>query len=173
MSKISSKNNHHIMDTLKKYKEKPLYEVPEHYFDRLQHDIMQLVSKEAKRRKTTKKWISAAGMAASMSLIFMLSYFIFINKNTDEAFYVHEEIVQPEDSILSLDSNHFAEATDITTIAHIDNARKQETAPLAANHTALPSNETIVYRAVDFYLDDYEISSFCEVMYDLECYYDY
>jgi hypothetical protein len=172
MSIKSSKQNHSPMDTLQKYRDKPLYDVPDHYFEQLQHDIMQRVAKEEKRQKSYKKWISAVSIAASIAVIFMLSYFLIENRNPNEPFYVHEETAQPENSVLDFDSTHYAEAQEITTDIPVKSietpAPLSPKAPLVA-----PEKETIVYRAVDYYIDDYETSLFCETMYDLECYYDY
>ena len=159
------------MDTLQQYKDKPLYEVPDHFFEQFQHNVMQRVAKETKRQKIRKQWISAISIAASFTIILALSYFIFLNKNTDEHFYVHEEIALPEDSIISLDVSYLVEANEL-----IDNIIEDSTfleplspkAPLVA-----AEKETIVYRAVDYYVDDYETDNFYETMYDLECYYDY
>ena len=156
------------MDTLQQYKDKPLYEVPDHFFEQFQHNVMQRVAKETKRQKMRKQWISAISIAASFTIILALSYFIFLNKNTDEHFYVHEEIALPEDSIISLDVNHLAEVNEpfINLSEDIDVINE----PLHKNETSV---ETIVYRAVDYYVDDYETDNFYETMYDLECYYDY
>jgi hypothetical protein len=160
------------MDTLQKYKEIPLFEVPEHYFESFQHDVIQRIIKEEKRRNTTKRWISAVSIAASIAIIFMLSFYIFLNRNSNEPFYVHQEINQPEDSILTLDSNHFAEATELANDIPLESVESPKPlspkAPLVA-----AEKETIVYRAVDYYLDDYTADSFFETMYELECYYDY
>jgi len=159
------------MDTLQQYKDKPLYEVPDHFFEQLQHDIMQRVITEEKQQKTFKKWISVASVAASIALIVALSVFLFVNRSDNEHFYVHEEIAQPEDSIISLDVNHLAEVTEI-----MDNVIEIEPTilePVAPKAPSVAEKETIVYRAVDYYVDDYETDNFCETMYDLECYYDY
>jgi predicted nucleic acid-binding Zn ribbon protein len=160
------------MDTLLKYKEKPLYEVPEDFFEQFQHDVMQRVTKEAKQHKIRKQWFSAISIAASITLIMALSYFIFLNRNTDEHFYVHEELPTFEDSVISLSPNHFAEATEI-----IDNFsdevivnQPQTQNPVIKND---PPAETIVYRAVDFYVDDFETETFYNTVYELDCYYDY
>lgn len=155
------------MDILQKYKDKPFYEVPDHYFEQMQHDVMQRVKKETKRQKLHKTWISSVSVAASLALIVMLSYFLFLNKDTNEPFYVHEELLVPENGILGQDSSCFAEAIELETQEIVD------TNTPIVNETTPPSKETIAYRAVDFYVDDYEIDSFCETMYDLECYYDY
>ena len=149
------------MDTLEKNKDKPLFEVPEHYFEQLQHNVMQRVAREEKRQKLQKKWISAISVAASLAIIVALSVYLITNSNPNDHFYVHEEIAQPEDTILTLDTNYLAESTEIV----VNEFMETNEAPAA--------KETIVYRAVDFYVDDYEIDSFCEVMYDLECYFDY
>jgi len=156
------------MDTLQKNKDKPLFEVPEHYFEQLQHNVMQHVAKEEKRLKLQKKWISVASVAASLAIIVTLSAYLIINRNTNDHFYVHEEIAQPENTILILDSNHLAEAGEIAF-----KELREITGETEIPATPKTSVETIVYRAMDFYVDDYEIDSFCETMYDLECYYDY
>jgi flagellar basal body-associated protein FliL len=146
-----------------------LYEVPEHFFEQFQHDVMQRVTKEEKRRKTQKQWISTISVAASIALIMALSYFIFLNKDTNNHFYVHEELPHLEDSIISLDSNHLAEATE-----RIENVPAEVIIPakdpVVKNETPA---ETIVYRAVDYYVDDYATENFYDTMYELECYYDY
>ena len=156
------------MDTLQKYKDKPLYEVPEHFFEQLQHDIMQRVANEKKQQKTFKKWISVASAAASFALIVSLSVFLFVNRSNNEHFYVYEEVVFPEDSIISLDVNYLVEVNEPIHNLAEDVIVINE--PLAKNE---PPVETIVYRAVDYYVDDYETDNFYETMYDLECYYDY
>jgi hypothetical protein len=171
MSKNSSNNKNFTMDTLQKYKDQPLYEVPEHYFEQLQYDVMQLVKKEEKQQKATKKWISAVSVAASIAIIITLSFFLFVNRNTTEHFYVHEEITNHEDTILTLDSSHYAEATEI--IINNTVVSEEITKPLSTKAPLVAQKETIVYRAVDYYLDDYDINNFCEVMCDLECFYDY
>jgi hypothetical protein len=153
------------MDTLQNHKNKPLFEVPEHYFEQLQHDVMQRVAKEEKRIKTSKKWISAVSVAASLALIVLLSYFLFVNRNFEEHFYAFEEITYPEGTITTLDSNHLTE-----TGVKESNEVNRATETLTTNKTSV---ETIVYRAVDFYVDDYETYDFCEVMFELECYFDY
>jgi hypothetical protein len=157
------------MDTLEKYKDKPLFEVPENYFEKFQYDVLQLVMKEEKRQNTHKQWIAAVSIAASVAIILMLSFFLFLNRNTNEPFYVHQEVIQDEKSILTLDSIHFAEAIDLEIEEPVESAETPKTlypkVPLVA--------ETIVYRAVDYYLDDYTADSFFDTMYDLECYYDY
>jgi len=157
------------MDTLQKYKNTPLFEVPEHYFEQLQYDVMQRVKKEVKQQNSKKQWISAVSVAASFAIIITLSFFLFVNRNTNEHFYVHEEITNPEDSNFTSDSNQLAEITEHPIVTPTESVAPQKPlfskAPLVA--------ETIVYRAVDYYLDDFTTDSFCEVMYDLECYYDY
>ncbi|MCL1850046.1 MAG: hypothetical protein FWF70_01355 [Bacteroidetes bacterium] len=159
------------MDTLQKYKEKPLYEVPEHFFEQFQHEVMQRIEKEEKQHKTRKQWISAISVAASIAIIVALSCFIFLNRNTEEHFYVHEEIQLPEDSIITLDANHLAEAPELihnnTTEQIIPEKSLSPKVPLVAE------NETIVYRAVDYYVDDVETENFYDTMYELECYYEY
>ena len=169
MSKRSSNNSQFSMDTLQKYKDKPLFEVPEHYFEQLQYDVMQRVKKEEKQRKFKKQWISAVSVAASFAIIVTLSFYVFVNKDTNEHFYVHEEVFTPENLILSSDSNQLAEVTEHTILIPVESAEMPK--PLSSK-TPLVA-ETIVYRAVDFYLDDFTTDSFCEVMYDLECFYDY
>ena len=159
------------MDTLQKYKDKPLYEVPDHFYEQFQHDVIQRVANESKRQKMRKQWISVISAAASVTIVFVLSYFIFLNKDTDEHFYVHEELALPEDSMISLDSNHLAEATKI-----VDSAIEEAPIfiePLSPKAPLVAEKETIVYRAVDYYVDDFETDNFCETMYELECYYDY
>jgi hypothetical protein len=158
------------MDTLQHYKDKPLYEVPEHYFEQFQHDVMQRVTKVEKQQKTFRKWISAASVAASIALIVTLSVFLFVNRNDNEHFYVYQEIALPEDSILSFDSNQLADA-NINVEDSIEAAELSETSFL--KDPPVDAKETIVYRAVDYYIDDYDTNNFCEAMYDLECYYDY
>jgi hypothetical protein len=169
MSINSSKNNRFTMDRLQKYKNKPLYEVPEHYFEQLQHEVMQRVNKEVIRQKNTKRWISVASIAASFTIILTLSYFIFVNRDTNEHFYVHEDIFQPENTILTSDSNYLAESKELVLEKNIIT---EEIPKLISPNVPFVA-ETIVYRAVDYYLDDYDISNFCEVMCDLECFYDY
>jgi hypothetical protein len=166
MSKKSFKIKHLSMDILQSNKNKPLYEVPDHYFEQLQHNVMQRVAVEEKRRGFYKKWISAVSIAASITLIFILSYFIFVNRNLDEHFYVFEELIQQDDTVNSKNINQLAE--NIETSINLNEPLEK----LSPN-TSLEPDETIVYRAVDFYVDDYETNNFCEVMYDLECYYDY
>ena len=160
------------MDTLQQYKDKPLYEVPDHFFEQFQHNVMQRVAKETKRQKMRKQWISAISIAASFTIILALSYFIFLNKNTDEHFYVHEEIALPEDSIISLDVSYLVEANELIDNIIEENPILPE--PLSSKVPLVAvEKETIVYRAVDYYVDDYETDNFYETMYDLECYYDY
>jgi hypothetical protein len=167
MSKDSFKDKYHSMDTLQNHKNKPLFEVPEHYFEQLQRDVMQRVAKEEKRLKISKKWISAVSVAASLTLIFLLSYFLFVNKNFEEHFYAFGETNQQDDTIISQDPNCLVETIEILVEEPTEMNRETE--------TSVPKNttETIVYRAVDFYVDDYETYNFCEVMFDLECYFDY
>ena len=157
------------MDTLQKYKNKPLFEVPEHYFEQLQYNVMQRVKKEVKSQNSKKQWISAISVAASFAIIITLSFFLFVNRNTNEHFYVHEEIINSEDSILASNSNLLAEVTEHAIVIPTELIAPQK--PLSSNAPLVA--ETIVYRAVDFYLDDFTTDSFCEMMYDLECYYDY
>ena len=155
------------MNTLENNKTKPLFEVPDHYFEQMQHDVMQKVMQEEKRRKTSKTWISAISAAASIAIIVLLSVYLIINRNTEEHFYVYEEIIPTDDTIIALESNHLAEVINELT------EEISEPLSLQAPLVAINNKETIVFRAMDFYVDDYEIDSFCEVMYDLECYYDY
>ena len=157
------------MSTLQKYKDIPLYDVPEHYFEQLQYDVMQHVKKEEIKQKNTKKWFSAVSVAASFTIIVTLSFFIFVKRDNKEHFYVHEDIPQPEETVLSLESNQLAEAKEII----VENNTEAEQTPKPLSTKVPLVAETIVYRAVDYYLDDYTIDSFCEVMYDLECFYDY
>jgi hypothetical protein len=157
------------MDTLKKYKDKPLYEVPEHFFDQFQHDVMQRVTGVEKQQKTFRKWISAASVAASFAIIVALSVFLFLNRDTHEHFYVYEDITPTEDSILDFDSNPLADAK----INIEESIEPVEVETIFSKEIPPDAKESIVYRAVDFYLDDYETNNFCEAMYDLECYYDY
>jgi hypothetical protein len=159
------------MDTLHKYKEKPLYEVPEYFFEQFQHDVMQRIIKEKKLQEVRKHWISIISVAASITLIIALSCFIFLNRNTKEHFYVHENIQHPEDSVITLDSNHFAEVTEHIT-HHLPEQTPSEK-PLSPKVTLVAENETIVYRAVDYYVDDFETENFYNTMYELECYYEY
>ena len=169
MSKNRFNDSHFSMDTLQKYKDKSLFEVPEQYFEQLQLDVMQRVAKEEKRKKATKKWISAMSVAASIALIVMFSYFLFVNRDFDEHFYVYQEVIASEDTILTLDSNHLAEASEIivTEIIEVKEKTKTLSSPTA------PVVETIVYRAVDFYVSDYELDNFYDTMYELEFFYDY
>jgi hypothetical protein len=160
------------MDTFQKYKEKPLYVVPDHFFEQFQHDVMQRVAKEEKRAKTNKQWFSAISIAASIAIILALSYFIFLNSNTAQHFYVHHEVALPEDSIISLESNHFAEVSEHfeiveESISILPNPSSPKVPIVAAE------NETIAYRAADYYVDDFETDNFYETIYELECYYDY
>ena len=157
------------MDTLQKYKNHTLYEVPEHYFEQFQQDVMQRVKQEKQQQKVQQKWISAVSVAASFAIIVTLSFFIFVNKNSNEHFYVHEEITQSEDTVSTFESNQLAEASELA--AEIPNEPVETPKPLSSKAPFVA--ETIAYRAVDFYLDDYTVDSFCEVMYDLECFFDY
>ena len=166
------------MNILQNHKDKPLFEVPEHFFEQFQSDVMQKVLKEERELKVRRRWISAISIAASFTIIFMLSYFLFINRNTEEHFYVYQEITQPEEDILALDSNFLAEVNDNNSITSpiIDT---DTSSPIHSNNKTSSTNnqavaaETIVYNAVDFYVDDYQIDNFCDVMCELECYYDY
>ena len=164
------------MNTLQNHKEKPLFEVPEHFFEQFQNDVMQKVKREEKELKIRRKWISAISIAASFTIIFMLSYFLFINRNTEEHFYVYQVITQPEEDVLTLDSNFLADVNDSPiTSPMIDTDTSY---PILSNNKTSTNNqtvaaETIVYNAVDFYVDDYQIDNFCDVMCELECYYDY
>jgi Ca2+/H+ antiporter len=146
-----------------------LFEVPEQYFEQLQFDVMQHVAKEEKRKKATKKWISAMSAAASIALIVVFSYFLFVNRNLDDHFYVYQEVTVQEDTILTLDSNHLAEASEIMVTEVIEVKEKSE----ILSSPAVPVVETIVYRAVDFYISDYELDNFYDMMYELEFFYDY
>ena len=163
MSKSSFNDPPFSMNTLENNKSKPLFEVPEHYFEKLQHDVMQRISQEEKRQKLSKKWISAVSAAASIAIIVALSVYLIVNRNSNEHFYVHEETIQSEDTVTTLDSNHLAETKEVNVT---------ETHETLSSHVPA-GNETIVYRAVDFYVDDYEVYNFCETMYELECFYDY
>jgi len=160
------------MDTLQKYKEKPLYDVPDSFFQQFEREVMQRVKMEEKERTSSyKKWISAASIAASVVLIGMLSYFLIENRNPNEPFYVHEVIAKPETPVLHFDSTYVAENKKVITDKPLESVEKiPSVAPVETN---VAVKETIVYRAVDYYIDDYETSLFCETMYDLECYYDY
>ena len=160
------------MDILHQYKESPLYEVPDHYFEQLQHDVMQCVKKEIKQQASFKKWTSSISAAASIVLIIVLSCFIFLNKDTNTNFYVHEEIQLLEDLIITLDSSHLAEATEL---AIINDTAEQIVAiqPLSPKAPLVVANTTIVYLAVDFYVDDFVTDNFYDTMYELESYYDY
>ena len=166
------------MNSLQNHKDKPLFEVPEHFFEQFQNDVMQKVMQEERKQKSSRKWISAMSIAASFTIIFMLSYFLFINRNTDEHFYVYQEITQPKEEILTTDSNFLAEFYDNNSITSpiIDT---DTSSPIHSNNKTSSTNnqsvsaETIVYNAVDFYVDDYQIDNFCDVMCELDCYYDY
>jgi len=158
------------MDTLQKYKNKPLYEVPDSYFEQLQQDVMQRIKIEKKQKITTKKWISAISVAASIAIIITLTIYVFDNRNANEHFYVLDEIHAQQDSILTIENNQLAEAQEFTLeIPVVPNALLNP----ATSKSPEITTETIVYRAVDFYLDDYTVDSFCEIMYELECFYDY
>ena len=159
-------NNHNFMDTLQDYRDKPLYEVPEDYFEQLQHNVMQHVKKEIRQQISFRKRASAISAAASIVLIFALSCFIFLNKNPKTKFYVHEDIPTSEDSIITLDSNYLAEVTELF-------ANTDTTDPLSSDLPLIAENETIVYLAVDHYVDDFLTENFYDTMYDLESYYDY
>ncbi|MCL2247467.1 MAG: hypothetical protein FWC10_10250 [Lentimicrobiaceae bacterium] len=165
------------MDTLQKYREKPLYEVPEHYFEQLQYDVMQRVKKEEKQRLTFRRWTSAISAAASVVLIVALSCFIFLNKDVNEHFYVHEELPQLEDSTISLDANHLAEVTEHiskdTAESVAPESSQPPTQPLSPKAPLVADKETIVYLAVDCYVDDFETENFYNTMDELDCYYDY
>jgi hypothetical protein len=160
------------MDTLQKYKEKPLYDVPDSFFQQFEREVMQRVKMEEKERTSSyKKWISAASIAASVVLIGMLSYFLIENRNPNEPFYVHEEIAKPDNPVLHFDSTYVAETKQVIPDKPLESVEK--TPSVVPVETNVAVKETIVYRAVDYYIDDYETSLFCETMYDLECYYDY
>jgi hypothetical protein len=161
------------MDTLQKYKEKPLYEVPEHFFEQLQNNVMHRVAQVEKQQKTFRKWISAISVAASFAIIVTLSVFLFFNRDTNPHFYVHEDITQHEDSIFSFDSNPLAAAPNIIADASEESFDTQEPVSAKPSVSENDAKESIVYRAVDYYIDDYETNNFYEAMYDLECYYDY
>jgi len=167
MSIKSFNGNQFFMDTLQKYKDKPSFEIPEHYFKQLQHDVMQRVIREGKQQKKQKKWISVISVAASISLIIIFSYFLFVNRNFEEHFYVFDDFFQQDDTMVFQDSSYLVEGTE-TDVEEFDKTEEKTESPISKNTT-----ETIVYRAVDFYVDDYETYNFCEVMYDLECFYDY
>jgi len=158
------------MDTLPKYKNKSLFEVPDSYFEKLQHDVMQRITIEKKQKTTTKKWISAVSVAASIAIIITLTFFVFDNRDSNEHFYVHEEINLPEDSILTLETNQLVEIQELPVKIPVESASPQNP---ALSKSPEPASETIVYRAVDYYLDDFTVDSFCEIMYELECFYDY
>jgi len=159
------------MNTLQKHKNKSLYEVPDSYFEQLQQDVIQRITIEKKQQITTKKWIPAVSVAASIAIMVALSFYLFVNQDINEHFYVHEEITQPEDSILSFETNPLAEAQEMTVEIPVETAAVPQK-PAPSKSPELPT-ETIVYRAVDYYLDDFTTDSFCEIMYELECYYDY
>jgi len=159
------------MDRLHKYKNQPLYDVPEHYFEQFQFDVMQRVKMEKSELKNSKKWISLVGVAASIVIIIGLSIFLFLNRDANEHFYVHEDVIQSDNSIQTLDSNCLAEAMELAENSSV--ASIETTDNFIANAPLAAQKETIVYRAVDYYLDDYTTDNFCEVMYDLECFYDY
>jgi hypothetical protein len=173
MSKKSLNNKRLFMDTIQNHKNKPLFEVPESYFGQLQHDVMQRITQDGKQTYISKKWFSAISVAASIALIFLLSYFLFVNKNLDEHFYVHQEILPPEDEMNVYDSIHLAEAGEVFVNELLEANRDTETFLSNAPSVAGVDKETIVYSAVDFYVDENVTSNFCEVMYDLECYFDY
>ncbi|MCL2290492.1 MAG: hypothetical protein FWC34_07305 [Bacteroidetes bacterium] len=158
------------MNTLENNKNKPLFDVPEHYFEQLQHNVMQRAMKEEKQQKKSKKWISATSAAASIAIIVVLSVYLIVNRDPNEHFYVLEGVIQSEDTLITLDSNCLAEVREVTVKELTEVKREPET---LSSKAPLVAKETIVYRAVDFYVDDYEVYNFCEVMYDLECFYDY
>jgi len=166
MSKKSFIDHHFSMNTFQKYKDIPLFEVPDHYFENMQRNVMRSIAKECKRKTAIKKWVSVASVAASFALIVMFSIYLIVNRNPNEHFYVFEEIAPSKDLTQTLDSNHLAEATEIVVNEFLE--VQPETLFLKA-----PLVETIVYRVVDFYVDDYETDNFYEVMYDLEFDYDY
>jgi len=152
------------MDTLQKNKDKSLYDVPNSYFEQLQQNVIQRVKNETSRQKTIKQSISAVSVAASVAIIVTLSFYIFLNKNANEHFYTHEEITQ-EVSVSNIDFKQIAEAPKVVSEFSSEPKLSISNAPIVA--------ETIVYRAVDYYLDDYTTDNFCEIMYELECYYEY
>jgi len=154
------------MNTLQNYKNKPLFEVPEQYFEQFHKEVMQRVAKENRRQNITKKWISAVSIAASFALIVGLSLFLFLNRNINDSFYVHEDNIQQDKGLLCQDSSFLAEVTNVV-VENPDESVKTIESPKTS------SVETIVYHAVDYYLEDYTTDSFCEAMYDLECFYDY
>jgi len=155
------------MDILQEYKGKPLYEVPENYFEQFSNDIINRVNKE-KQLKKTKKWISVISVAASLTGIVFLSNFIFVNQNTDEHFYVQANTPSDKSTLLQ-DSDYVIKNDDKSDLKEdVSNIKE----PIEINQSSV-NKETIVYRAVDFYVDDYETNNFCEVMYELECDYDY
>jgi hypothetical protein len=153
------------MDILQQYKEEPLFDIPEHYFDQLQQNVMQRVNEVQKHQNRVKNWISAVSVAASMALIVVLSVYLFVNRNVNEPFYVHDETILIEDT----NSLNLANVIDISIEEPLEIIQNSE--PLSPNLSATP--ETIAYVAVDYYLDDNTIENFYEIMYDLECYYDY
>jgi hypothetical protein len=153
------------MDILQKYREEPLFDVPEHYFERLQYDVMQRVNKIQKQRYRAKAWISAVSIAASISLIIVLSVYLFVNRSAIDPFYAQEETFLIEDTY----SLNLADAIDIPVVKTTETI--STTRPLSYNANSKP--ETIAYVAVDYYLDETAIDNFYKIMYDLECYYDY
>jgi ABC-type phosphate transport system auxiliary subunit len=163
-------------NTLHKYKDKPFYEVPEDFFEQFQQDVMQRVAHEAKRQKKQRQWISVVSVAASIALIMVLSYFIFLNKDGEQHFYVHEDLLQSENLTTTLDTNCLAEATEHihTNTAAINPTQEIAPSPKSLPHkTQAVETETIAYRAVDYYVDDVQTEAYYETMYELECYYDY
>jgi hypothetical protein len=165
---INSSEKNKFMDNLHKYKEKPLYDVPEIFFEQFQSAVMQRIAKEEKRQRTQKKWISTISIAASLAVIVVLSCFIFLNQNANNHFYVHKEIITHEDSSISLAHNYLAKVTEVIENAHKEIPVTPET--VVKNETP---TETIVYRAIDYYVDDVEMETFFDAVYELECYYDY
>ena len=163
-------------NTLHKYKDKPIYEVPEDFFEQFQHDVMQRVAHEAKRQKKQRQWISAVSAAASVAIIMELSYFIFLNKDGEQHFYVHEDLPQSENLTTALDTSSLAEASELI---HTNTAAINPTQEIAPKTKSIPQTnptvetETIAYRAVDYYVDDVQTETYYETMYELECYYDY
>jgi len=154
------------MDTLQKHKNEPLFDVPEHYFNELQYDVMQRIAKEGKRRSFYRKWMASVSIAASFALIFLLSYFIFVNRSFENNFYAFEEINPQENTPFLEEANYFVETIENIVEIPCENTAKTKTQPQT-------TTETIFYSAVEFYVDDYTTSNFCEVMFDLECYFDY
>ena len=174
MSKSNLINKHNLMDTLQKYKEKPLYEVPDSFFQQFEREVIQRVKMEEKERASSyRKWISAASIAASVVMIGLLSYFLIENRNPNEPFYVHEEMVKPETPVSNFDSTYVAETKIVIPDKPVDSVEKTPLVAPVETTASNPTKETIVYRAVDYYIDDYETIQFCETIYDLECYYDY